>query len=152
MEGDELGGLRRALQRRLADDADPADVPLAVEDAARYRDGLGVPLPPGLPEALLEPVGDPLGDIARRFARTHAPFTAAELARRYGLTDAAAEAVLIRLTAEHRLLEGEFRPGGIGTEWCDVEILRMLRRRSLARLRREVEPVPPEALARFLPD
>jgi ATP-dependent Lhr-like helicase len=122
---------------------------VAIEDAARYRDALGIPLPAGIPEALLEPVRDPIGDLALRFARTHAPFTAAELAVRYGLATESAEAILVRLTTENRLLEGEFRPGGTRREWTDADVLRMIRRRSLARLRREVEPVDQAALGRF---
>jgi ATP-dependent Lhr-like helicase len=123
---------------------------IAVEDAARYRDGLGVGLPVGLPEALLQPVRDPLGDLALRYARTHAPFTAAHFAARYALGRVAAEAVLTRLTAEGRLVEGEFRPGGTEREWTDAGVLRMLRSRSLARLRHEIEPVDQTVLGRFV--
>jgi ATP-dependent helicase Lhr and Lhr-like helicase len=122
---------------------------IAVEDAARFRDALGVPLPAGVPESLLQPVRDPMGDLARRYARTHAPFTASDFGRRYGLSDAAADAVLMRLTSEGRLVEGEFRPGGTGREWTDAGVLRMLRRRSLAKLRHEIEPVDQAVLGRF---
>ena len=114
---------------------------VAVEDVARYRDALGVPLPPGLPEALLEPVRDPAGDLALRYARSHAPFTVRELAARYGLGPAVAEALLLRLTEAGKLIEGEFRPGGVEREWVDPDVLRSLRRRSLAKLRQEIEPV-----------
>jgi ATP-dependent helicase Lhr and Lhr-like helicase len=141
----DLLSARRALQIRIA--GEPRFV--AVEDAARVRDALGVPLPPGLPESLLQPVRDPLGDLALRYARTHAPFTAGELAARYGLGDTAAEGLLARLTGEGRLVEGEFRPGGTRREWTDAGVLRMLRRRSLARLRHEVEPVDQTVLGRF---
>jgi ATP-dependent helicase Lhr and Lhr-like helicase len=123
---------------------------IAIEDAARYRDALGVTLPSGLPAALLEPVRDPAGDLALRFARTHAPFTVDTLARRFGLGPAIAESLLARLTETGRLVQGEFRPGGVEREWVDADVLRRLRSRSLARLRREVEPVPPDALGRFL--
>jgi ATP-dependent Lhr-like helicase len=136
---------RRALVLRIAGDARY----IAVEDAARYRDALGVPLPPGLPESLLSPVQDPLADLALRYARTHAPFTASEFAQRYGLGAGAAEPLLVRLAAEGRLLEGEFRPGGTRREWTDHGVLRMIRRRSLAKLRREVEPVDQSVLARL---
>jgi ATP-dependent Lhr-like helicase len=122
---------------------------IAVEDAARYRDALGIPLPPGLPESLLTPVRDPIGDLAHRYARTHAPFTAADFAERYGLGVSAAETVLGRLAAGNRLLEGEFRPGGTRREWTDPGVLRMIRRRSLAKLRREIEPVDQAVLGRF---
>jgi ATP-dependent Lhr-like helicase len=122
---------------------------IAVEDAARFRDALGVPLPPGLPESLLEPVRDPLGDLALRYARTHAPFAAADFATRFALATPAGEAVLMRLAMEGRLVEGEFRPGGTHREWTDAGVLRMLRRRSLAKLRHEVEPVDQAVLGRF---
>ncbi len=58
---------------------------------------------------------------------------------------------LRRLAAEGRVAEGEFLPGRRGTQWCDTSVLRTLRRRCLAKLRKEAEPVPPSALARFLP-
>jgi ATP-dependent Lhr-like helicase len=122
---------------------------VAIEDVARYRDALGVPVPPGVPESLLEPVRDPAGDLVRRYARSHGPFTAAEFAARYGLGTVVAEALLRRLTAEERLIEGEFRPGGTEREWVDADVLRSIRRRSLARLRQEVEPVDADALGRF---
>jgi ATP-dependent Lhr-like helicase len=136
---------RRAIAVRIAGESRF----IAIEDAARFRDALGVVLPPGVPEPLLEPVRDPLGDLARRFARSHAPFTAADFAGRFGLGSAVAESVLIRLTAEGRLIEGEFRPGGTRREWTDANVLRMLRRSSLARLRQEVEPVVQPVLGRF---
>ncbi|MDT0203353.1 ATP-dependent helicase [Nocardioides sp. AE5] len=124
----------------------------AIEDVARLRDGLGVPVPPGTPDAFTEPVEDPLGDLVARFARTHGPFTTAEVAARLGVGVAVVRQVLVRLSASGRVLDGEFRPGApTGEEWCDAEVLRRLRRRSLARLRKEVEPVDPEVLGRFLP-
>jgi ATP-dependent Lhr-like helicase len=123
---------------------------IAVEDAARYRDGLGAEVPENLPAALLEPVRDPLGDLALRYARTHGPFPAADFAARYGLLPGVAEATLVRLTSENRLLEGEFRPGGTRREWTDQAVLRMVRRKSLAKLRHEVEPVDHPALGRFV--
>ncbi|WP_341926169.1 ATP-dependent helicase [Nocardioides psychrotolerans] len=121
-----------------------------VEDVARLRDGLGVPVPPGTPDAFAEPVEDPLADLVSRFARSHGPFTTGQVAERLGLGAAVVRHTLQRLAAQGRVLEGEFRPAGSGSEWCDAEVLRKLRRRSLARLRKEVEPVEPEALARFL--
>ena len=123
---------------------------VAVEDVARYRDALGVPLPAGLPESLLEPVRDPAGDLALRYARSHGPFTAREFAARYGLGVGVATALLLQLTAAGKIMEGEFRPGGTEREWIDPDVLRSLRRRSLARLRHEIEPVDAEALGRFL--
>ncbi|MGG6381416.1 DNA glycosylase AlkZ-like family protein [Paenarthrobacter sp. NEAU-H11] len=168
----------------------------AVEDAARLRDAIGVPLPMGVPLAFIEPVADPLGDLVSRYARTHGPFTAAEAAARLGLGVAVVSTALKRLAADGRVVEGEFRPHaaqpeaprdvGVGgeaapadgvepgvvepgpqpagdgpsphvplhaavSEWCDAEVLRKLRRRSLAALRAEVEPVDAAAYGRFLP-
>lgn len=121
-----------------------------VEDVGRLRDGLGVPVPPGVPDVFTEAVDDPLADLVGRFARTHGPFTVSDVSRRLGLGAAVVRQTLQRLGAQGRVLEGEFRPAGSGAEWCDAEVLRLLRRRSLARLRREVEPVEPAALGRFL--
>jgi ATP-dependent Lhr-like helicase len=122
-----------------------------IEDSARLRDALGVPLPIGVPAAFIEPVADPVGDLVARFARTHAPFTAIVAAQRFGLGVAVVLDTLRRLAAERRVVEGEFRPGASGSEWCDAEVLRRLRSRSLAALRHEVEPVDPATLGRFLP-
>jgi ATP-dependent Lhr-like helicase len=123
---------------------------IAAEDAARYRDGLGIPLPPGLAAALLEPVAHPALELVRRYARTHGPFTLREAVDRFALDTEAVEIALRQLAHEGRVLEGGFRPGGLHREWCDAEILRQIRRKSLARLRREVEPVEQHTLARFL--
>ena len=123
---------------------------IAAEDAARYRDGLGIPLPPGLAAALLEPVAQPVLELVRRFARTHGPFTLREAADRFALDAAVVEEALRQLAHEGRVLEGGFRPGGLHREWGDAEILRLIRRKSLAKLRREVEPVEQHTLARFL--
>ena len=145
-----LAGLarqRRALEFRIAGEARWA----AIEDAGRLRDALGVPLPPGVPAAFTEPVPDPLGDLVARYARGHGPFVTADLAERYGLGVAVVTGALRRLAAEGRIAEGEFLPGRRGAQWCDTSVLRTLRRRCLAKLRKEAEPVPPSALARFLP-
>ncbi|MCC7123744.1 MAG: DEAD/DEAH box helicase [Acidobacteria bacterium] len=141
-----LVAARRVLLVRLAGE----ERAIAVEDAARYRDALGTPLPPGLPDALLEPSEDAVADLVRRYARTHGPFTPADVAARFGLGPGVVLATLQRLAQTGRVVEGEFRPGGHGREWCEAEILRGLRRRSLARLRHEVEPVEPAVLGRFL--
>jgi ATP-dependent Lhr-like helicase len=143
----ELEEQRRALRVRVAGD----ERWIAIEDASRYRDALGTPLPVGVAQAFLEPVADPLGDLVSRYARTHGPFHGIEVAARFGLGLAVAEQALHRLSLTGRVLQGEFRPGGVGLEWCDAEVLRSMRRRSLAKLRKEVEPAPPQALARFLP-
>ena len=137
---------RRVLLVRVAGE----ERAIAVEDAARYRDALGTPLPMGLPESLLEPVADAVAELVRRYARTHAPFTASEAAHRFGLGPGVVLGALQRLAQGGRVVEGEFRPGGHGREWCDAEVLRALRRRSLARLRHEVEPVEHTVLGRFL--
>ncbi|MEO8555982.1 MAG: DEAD/DEAH box helicase [Actinomycetota bacterium] len=128
----------------------------AIEDAGRLRDALGVALPAGVSETFLEPVPDPLGDLVARYARTHGPFTARDVAGWFGLGMAVVTDVLRRLVASGRVVQGELRPiesgGGIhGIDFCDAEVLRTLRRRSLAALRAEVEPVPAVDLARFLP-
>ncbi|MGH3423773.1 MAG: Lhr family helicase, partial [Nocardioidaceae bacterium] len=144
---DELVASRRALLVSVAGRQRWA----AVEDAGRLRDALGVPVPMGTPDAFVAPVDDPLGDLVGRFARTHGPFEPSAPAERLGLGVAVVRGVLGRLAADGRVVEGEFRPGGTGPEWCDAEVLRRLRRRSLAALRQEVEPVEPAALGRFLP-
>jgi ATP-dependent Lhr-like helicase len=143
----ELEGQRRALRVRIAGE----ERWVAVEDAGRLRDALGAALPVGVAEAFLEPVKDPVGDLVSRYARTHGPFHPADLAARFGFGVAVVEGALARLATSGRVVHGEFRPAGTGLEWCDAEVLRSLRRRSLAKLRKEVEPVPPAALARFLP-
>ncbi|MGW9551019.1 ATP-dependent helicase [Citricoccus zhacaiensis] len=159
---DQLVTANRALRVRINGETRYA----AVEDAARLRDALGVALPMGLPVAFIEPVEDPLGDLVSRYARTHGPFTAAEAGMALGLGAAVVLQVLQRLSAEHRVTEGQFRPtaghgadedssrpaGPHETEWCEVEVLRRIRRRSLAALRAEVEPVEQSAYARFLAD
>ncbi|WP_446049055.1 ATP-dependent helicase, partial [Streptomyces albidoflavus] len=143
----ELAGARRVIEVRIASVEHWA----AIEDAGRLRDALGVALPVGVPEAFTEPVKDPLGDLLARYARTHGPFTAAAAAERFGLGRAVTEGALERLGASGRVVQGEFHPARVGQEWCDATVLRRLRRRSLAALRQELEPVEPTALARFLP-
>jgi ATP-dependent Lhr-like helicase len=123
---------------------------IAIEDSSRYRDALGVPLPQGIPERYLERVADPVGDLVLRYARTHGPFTPNEVAKRYGLGVAVITQALETFVERGRLTEGEFRPGGTQREWCDTEVLRGIRQRSLAKLRKEVEPVEPRALARLM--
>ncbi|MCS5722410.1 ATP-dependent helicase [Herbiconiux sp. CPCC 203407] len=158
-----------------------------IEDAGRLRDALGVPIPFGVPDAFIAPVEQPVHDLVSRYARTHGPFLAQEVAERFGLGVAVVTDALRRLAADRRVIEGEFRPSGLAlptaggashttqtlsgdgspaaseepsallrgrigsTEWCDAEVLRRLRSRSLAALRHEVEPVATETLARFLP-
>ncbi|XRQ03506.1 Lhr family helicase [Actinomadura welshii] len=148
----ELEATRRVIRVRIAGEERWA----AVEDAGRLRDALGAPLPVGVPEAFLEPVDDPLGDLVSRYARTHGPFRVGEPAARFGLGAAVVAETLRRLAGAGRVVEGEFLPvgsvtGPLTSEWCDTGVLRTIRRRSLARLRAEVEPSPPESLGRFLP-
>jgi ATP-dependent helicase Lhr and Lhr-like helicase len=143
----DLQGAKRVLRVRIAGE----DRWIGVEDAGRVRDGLGVALPVGVAHAYLEPVADPVSDLVARYARTHAAFAAATCAARFGLGVVVVEQALRRLAATGRVVSGEFTPDASGTQWCDTEVLRLLRRRSLAALRREIEPVPPQALAMFLP-
>jgi ATP-dependent Lhr-like helicase len=123
---------------------------VAAEDAAKVSDALGLTLPAGLPAALLEPPKHGMRDLVARYARTHGPFTAGDLAARFGVDPRSLAAPIAELTAAGRLLEGAFLPEGSGRELCDHEVLDALRRKSLAKLRRAVEPVEPRALARFV--
>ncbi len=148
----ELEGSRQVIRVRVGGDERWA----AVEDASRLRDALGVSLPVGVPDTFLEPVRDPLGDLVARYARTHGPFPASDLAQWYGLGSAVVADALRRLVGTGRLVEGELRPdpSGAGSgalDFCDAQVLRTLRRRSLAALRAEVEPVTGTDFARFLP-
>ncbi|PRY18495.1 ATP-dependent helicase [Kineococcus rhizosphaerae] len=143
----DLEEARRLIRVRIAGQEHWA----VIEDAGRLRDGLGTPLPVGIPEAFTEPVADPLAELFGRYARTRGPFTVPDAAARFGVGRAVAHDALRRLQAKGRLVEGELRPGGTGLEFCDADVLRVLRRRSLATLRADVEPVPPRDLARFLP-
>lgn len=149
---DALIAARRAIPVTIAGTTRVA----AIEDAGRLRDALGVALPTGIPVAFLEPLADPLGDLVARHARTHGPFTTDAIATRFGIGAAVARHTLQRLEAAGRLTSGYFLPEAAGSgsdiEWCDTEVLRRLRMRSLAAIRGSVEPVSPEAYARFLPD
>ncbi|MGV0593173.1 ATP-dependent helicase [Mycolicibacterium porcinum] len=123
----------------------------AVEDIGLLRDGVGAPVPVGVPAAFTESVDDPLGDLIGRYARTHGPFTTTEVAARFGLGLRVTADVLGRMTVDGRLVRGEFTDDLPGDQWCDAEVLRILRRRSLAALRAQVEPVSTAAYGRFLP-
>jgi ATP-dependent helicase Lhr and Lhr-like helicase len=144
---EELVAGRRAVRAPLGGE----ERLVAAEDVGRLRDALGVPVPVGMPEGFLEPVERPLDELVARHARTHGPFRAAEVARRLGTLEERVVESLHRLEAQGRVVRGEFRPGGSSREWCDEGVLRVLRRRSLAALRREVEPVDTATLGRFLP-
>jgi ATP-dependent helicase Lhr and Lhr-like helicase len=140
----ELERERRAVRMRVGGE----ERWIASEDAGLYRDALGAVPPGGLPDAFLETVEEPLERLVRRYARTHGPFATGDLGGRYGVD---VGPVLRELERAGSLVRGELRPGGSGREWCDPEVLRRLRRASLASLRREVEPADQRALARFLP-
>ena len=130
----------------------------AVEDAARLRDALGIPIPPGVPAAFTEPVADPLGDLVHRYARTHGPFTTAQVAERLGIGPAVAGEILERLAGARTVIEGAFvspetldvPPGRSVAQWCHTDVLTQLRRGSLAAGRAEIEPVDGATFARFL--
>jgi len=124
----------------------------ASDDAGRLRDALGVSVPLGLPRAFTDSVEAPLADLVARYARTHGPFLAGQVSAWLGVAVDPVRLVLERLERDGRLTLGEFRPDGVEREWCDVDVLRQLRRRCLAALRKEVEPVDGAALARFLPE
>jgi ATP-dependent helicase Lhr and Lhr-like helicase len=122
---------------------------IAAEDAGRYRDALGVMPPGGLPEVFLEGGTESIEQLVVRFARGRGPFTTAEANARFGRD---VEPLLQQLERQEKLLRGELRPGGTEREWCDPDVLRRLRRASLAALRKEVEPTEQAALGRFLPN
>ena len=138
---------RRAFRARIG----AAEAVVAAEDAGLYRDAFGVMPPGGLPEAFLEPVEDAVERVLLRHARSHGPFTTREVAARYALEEDDVEALLAGLEARDLLVRGELRPGGVEREWCDPDVLRRIRRASLAVLRRQVEPAEQAALGRFLP-
>jgi len=124
---------------------------IAIEDAGLYRDALGCLPPPGLPQTFLEDVPDALDALVARWARTHGPFVGGTVAQRWAVPRGQVEDALRRLESQGTVLGGEFRPGGQGREWCDAEILRQIKRRTLARLRGEIAPVDAASLGRFLP-
>jgi ATP-dependent Lhr-like helicase len=142
-----LEGSRRSVALRIVGE----ERWVAIEDAARYRDAFGVALPVGVPAAFLAPAEAALDGLVARWARGHGPFHAVEPARRWAVPAARVEEALEKLLEAGTILRGEFRPGGTEREWCDPDVLRQLRRRSLSRLRREVEPVEQIVMARFLP-
>lgn len=142
---DRLVRARRVLEIRLLGEKRL----IAVEDAAKYRDAFGLPLPPGIPKAFLEAGAEPRLELLKRYARTHGPFTLADLVQRFAWGEPLTLALLRSLVADGRLVEGDFRPGGMHREWCDAEVLRTIRRKALARLRRQVEPAEQRTMARL---
>ena len=141
---EDLSGERRVARVRVH--GEPRWIDAA--DAGLYRDALGVAPPGGLPAAFLEDVPDALSRLLVRFAATHGPFVADDVRARYGID---ASAALRELERSGELVRGELRPGGSDREWCDTDVLRRLRRASLAVLRREIEPAETRELARFAP-
>ena len=141
---EKLAGERRIAKVRIAGE----ERWIASEDAGLYRDSLGVPPPPGLPESFLEEHPDAMRALVRRYARTHGPFPTGQLMQRYGVDPGPP---LRELEGEGALVRGELLPGGTEREWCDSDVLRRVRRASLARLRKEVEAADRTELARFLP-
>jgi ATP-dependent helicase Lhr and Lhr-like helicase len=154
----ELLSHRRIIELTIA--GDPRLI--AAEDASRYRDALSVDLPTGIAEALLEPVDAPLRDLVSRFARTHGPFSVNDVCKRFGLTQDSVDAELCELSQSGRVIAGDFTQGHAllqsaegcpaGSEWCESNVLRTLKQRSLARVREQIKPVPPDACVRFLID
>ena len=124
---------------------------VAIEDIGRLRDAVGVAVPVGVPASFTEESADPLAELLSRYARTRGPFTTAEAADRFGLGRRVAADVLVRMSLDTKLVRGEFTDSDESDQWCDTEVLRILRRRSLAALRAQVEPVSTRAYARFLP-
>jgi ATP-dependent Lhr-like helicase len=143
----ELVADRRAIVVRIGDE----ERYVAAEDAGKYRDALGCALPLGLPMSFTDPVARPLEELVGRYSRTHGPFVTRYVAQRFHVGVERIEGVLTALEHDKRVVRGEFRPEGTEREWCEISVLTQLRRRSLAALRREVEPVEQQALARFLP-
>lgn len=125
---------------------------IAAEDAALYRDATGAVPPAGLPEVFLEPVPDAAESLFRRYSRVHGPFVTSRIADRYAWLPSQAQVVLAALEARGKLLSGEFHPEGHEREWCEPEVLRRIRRRTLARLRGEVAAVEASTLVHFLPE
>ncbi len=140
---EKLGRERRCAKVRIGGE----ERWIAAEDAGLYRDALGTPPPPGLPDSFLEPVDDAMVELARRYARSHGPFPTGQVQARYGADFTPA---LRELEREGAVVRGELLPGGTEREWCDADVLRRIRRASLARLRREVEPADRSQLARFV--
>ena len=137
---------RRVLSVRLAGE----ERVIAVEDMARFRDAVGIMPPAGLPSAFLAPVADPLSDIALRYARTHGPFSVLELALRYALSEDKLREVLDRAVGRGRLLRGELHPQKSGITYCDSDVMRAIKRLSLASLRQQMAAVDGATYTRFL--
>jgi ATP-dependent Lhr-like helicase len=140
----QLEAERRAVRLRVGGE----ERWIAADDAGLYRDAFGAVAPSGLPEAFMADVAAPLEKIVARYARTHGPFTTGELRDRYLVDPTSA---LTALERDGELVRGELRPSGSEREWCDPEVLRRLRRASLAVLRKEIEAADQRSLAAFLP-
>jgi ATP-dependent Lhr-like helicase len=145
------GFLTELVRARRVAKAQVAGEPryFAAEDAGKLRDALGVMPPSGLPSTFLAPTTDALRELISRYARTHAPFTTDAPAKRFGLGRGVVESALLELERVGRVVRGEFLPGGHEREWCDKNVLRQIKQRSLAKLRKAIEPAPPEAFTRL---
>nr|WP_294691999.1 ATP-dependent helicase [uncultured Friedmanniella sp.] len=146
------------LDRRLVE-VRIAGVPMVAvaEDVPRLRDGLGIPVPPGVAASFGEPSPRPIEDLVLRWARTHGPFVAPTVAARYGLGRSVVEQACDALVAAGTVVSGSFvdLEGAAGDErrqYCHGQVLSLIKRRTLALLRKEVEPVEQVAYARFLPE
>jgi ATP-dependent Lhr-like helicase len=144
---DGLSGAKRALTVSFAGQT----WWVAIEDIGVLRDGVGVAVPVGVPTAFTESVSDPLVELLGRYARTNGPFTTHQAATRFGLGLRVTADVLGRMAVDGKLIRGEFTTDSDGDQWCDADVLKILRRRSLAALRAQVEPVSTAAYGRFLP-
>ena len=102
----------------------------------------GFHLPSASPGAFTASVTDPVGDLVSRFARTHGPFTTA---RRPRAPSVSAPPSSTPPCSGWRPSAGSSpapsAPAETGAEWCDADVLRQIRRSSLALAQRAAEPV-----------
>ncbi|WP_375426442.1 ATP-dependent helicase [uncultured Friedmanniella sp.] len=142
---------RRVVEVRIAGVAMVA----VAEDVPRLRDGLGIPVPPGVAASFTETSAHPIEDLVLRWARTHGPFVAGTVATRYGLGRSVVDQACDSLVATGTVVAGSFvemegEAGQDRRQYCHSRVLALVKRRTLALLRREVEPVEQVAYARFL--
>ena len=135
-----------------------------VEDAALLRDGLGIPVPPGV-AASQDRVVDAVDQLVLRWARTHGPFEASDIATEFGLGVATADALAKRWVSARRLeahtsgtiaadtadtADTAGATSGSADYYVDAGVLRRLRAATLAKARGSLEPVSPQTYASFL--
>ena len=130
---EKLVGERRVVKVRVAGE----ERYIAAEDAGLYRDALGVPEPPGPARDL--PRGAPRRDARPGPPLRPHPRPLPDRAAGRSATASTRLPALRELESEGAMVRGELLPGGTEREWCDSEVLRRVRRASLARLRKEVE-------------